>query len=108
MPDESRGDKLFEFYDAQKLLVVYLSRAALEEVFRLVQSKSGIAGLTDIPADQVSQIELYEDTSQVKESNPRRRLAVQVLTTIGFVGLQIAGLLIFATGIFTIVRLIWP
>lgn len=108
MPDESPSDELFEYHEMSKLLVVYLSRPALEEVIRLIQSKSELSGLADIRPDQVSQIELYEDPSQVKQFNPRKRFAVQVLTTIGFVGLQVAGLLIFATGIFTIVRLIWP
>ena len=108
MSEDSRDNKLFEFHDTRKQLVVFLSRPVLEEVFKLVQSSSGIAGLAEIRPDQVSQIELYEDRSQLKQSYPRKRRVAQVVSTIGFVLLQIAGLLIFAMGIISIVKLIWP
>lgn len=108
MPDEARDDKLFEFYDVQKLLVVHLKRPALEEVVKLIQSKSELSGLADVRPSQISHIELYDDISYVKEFDRPKGKDIRVAVAIGCIVVGFAAAVVFGMGLASIFRLIWP
>lgn len=108
MPDDAGDEELYEFYDTRRQLVVFVSRPIIEEVLKLVQSQSKITGISEIRACQVAQIELYDESIHVKESDRPKVRDVRAAAAIGFGIVGVAVMFVLAMGLMSIWTLICP